>query len=678
MRKLLSLGLLLLAMLIVPLIPQPVQAMTGSGTQASPYIIYSLADLQNVGVAPFQLDAWYELANNIDASDTANWGTLDMLAWEASTTYHVDHYVTHGGNYYLCREAHTSGASFNSQYWWNYGSTEPPLYVGFVPIGSRADGAFSGHFDGKGYTISGLFINRPAMDQVGLFSSFSSGASVSVRNVALAGCDITGSHRTGALVGEIQGSSSTTAIENCHVQGTITGHGISTGGLIGRISTDSAGLKEVSDCTANVVLNGYNAVGGIAGSAQGVNVITRCHTLVNITATDDGGSLGGVYGYAQNADIVECSASGSISSPDGFTQLSTGGLVGFASDISVYIYRCYADVNLDLTGTGEEAGGLTGFGGRLIQDSYARGDVLFPLGSRVGGLVGYLPWNRTVERSYSTGQVTGASDVGGLIGYGEEGDGAIVVESFWDIETSGQATSDGGTGYPTEQMTDICIYEEMGGWCIAEATLPAGYRNDGYPVHGWVFSSGYDWLIHAMPIDLDAYQVVHFQPEAIIVGTTLPNLAGGGGVYEDGIFSWGTNPAGIETRLDSFLMPESVYHFEPIMPGARDIIEPEPGTMTGGVDLERLASNPFHPLAQVIASAPGITLGLAWLGLAILVLIAIMLVVQLKGQHMVFTSLAGVAVATMFYSIGVWGLWVVILLIFGLIASVVYERMPTL
>ena len=44
--------------------------MTGSGTQADPYIIHNVSDLQAV---ENDLDAYYELANDIDASATSGW-----------------------------------------------------------------------------------------------------------------------------------------------------------------------------------------------------------------------------------------------------------------------------------------------------------------------------------------------------------------------------------------------------------------------------------------------------------------------------------------------------------------------------------------------------------------------------------------------------------------------------
>jgi hypothetical protein len=61
----------------------------------------------------------------------------------------------------------------------------------------------------------------------------------------------------------------------------------------------------------------------------------------------------------------------------------------------------------------------------------------------------------TVSNSYSTGNVTGQNAVGGLVGYNHDG---TVTDSFWDTETSGQATSDGGTGKTTAEMQDITTF----------------------------------------------------------------------------------------------------------------------------------------------------------------------------------------------------------------------------
>jgi hypothetical protein len=66
-------------------------------------------------------------------------------------------------------------------------------------------------------------------------------------------------------------------------------------------------------------------------------------------------------------------------------------------------------------------------------------------------------WNAdTITNSYSTGTViiSGGLYVGGLVGYNDAGSGATVTSSYWDINTSGQSTSAGGTGEITSDMKE--------------------------------------------------------------------------------------------------------------------------------------------------------------------------------------------------------------------------------
>lgn len=70
----------------------------------------------------------------------------------------------------------------------------------------------------------------------------------------------------------------------------------------------------------------------------------------------------------------------------------------------------------------------------------------------VGGMVGIN--SGTLTCCYATGSVTGNDDVGGLVGWDYEDKGSF-SGCFWDIETSGQMTSAGGTGKTTAEMKQI-------------------------------------------------------------------------------------------------------------------------------------------------------------------------------------------------------------------------------
>ena len=78
---------------------------------------------------------------------------------------------------------------------------------------------------------------------------------------------------------------------------------------------------------------------------------------------------------------------------------------------------------------------------------------------------------------------------GGLIG---DNISSTITNSYWDTETSGQATSDGGTGRETIYMTDICIYRDSADWDIEYSSTD---RNDGYPFLSWEIGSSPIWLI---------------------------------------------------------------------------------------------------------------------------------------------------------------------------------------
>ncbi|MDR1940431.1 MAG: hypothetical protein LBQ40_06560, partial [Clostridiales bacterium] len=88
---------------------------------------------------------------------------------------------------------------------------------GWTPIGSPAN-PFLGCFDGGGYTVSNLYINREEATNLGLFGQI--GSAGKVKNLGLTDCSVGGDYSTsvGGIAGWNSGS-----IENCY----------RTGGLVG-------------------------------------------------------------------------------------------------------------------------------------------------------------------------------------------------------------------------------------------------------------------------------------------------------------------------------------------------------------------------------------------------------------------------------------------------------------
>jgi len=167
------------------------------------------------------------------------------------------------------------------------------------------------------------------------------------------------------------------------------------------------------------------------------------------------GSLVGYVGY--RSVITNCYAEdGSISG-----ERNVGGLVGSSGGT---ITNCYSSSNVS---GDERVGGLVGaldWGGATITNCYSTGSVS---GNRwVGGLVGYN--RRTITNCYSVGSVSGDELVGGLVG----SNSGTITNCFWDIETSGQTTSDGGKGKTTAEMQMESTFLGWGGcwlvWMIDE------------------------------------------------------------------------------------------------------------------------------------------------------------------------------------------------------------------
>jgi len=77
---------------------------------------------------------------------------------------------------------------------------------GWQPVGSTAvNDTFVGSFDGQGYEISDLFINRPDESEVGLFGAVGQAGGV-IENVGVVNGNISGYEAVGSLVGYNRGT----------------------------------------------------------------------------------------------------------------------------------------------------------------------------------------------------------------------------------------------------------------------------------------------------------------------------------------------------------------------------------------------------------------------------------------------------------------------------------------
>ena len=166
------------------------------------------------------------------------------------------------------------------------------LTAAHTSIGGYFEGNFryfKGTYDGNNKTISNLIVNAPNSSYQGLFGYT---REAKIKNVTLANCNITGKQNTGGIVGY---ASTSTAIENCHVNGNINATASNAGGHGGIVG--SATATSITNCTVTGTIStsvSNDNYGGIVGAANYDVVITSCENAANISG--DGQNHGGIVG----------------------------------------------------------------------------------------------------------------------------------------------------------------------------------------------------------------------------------------------------------------------------------------------------------------------------------------------------------------------------------------------
>lgn len=271
--------------------------------------------------------------------------------------------------------------------------------AGFNPIGNSYT-KFSGSYNGQGFAIEGLYINRISTSYVGFFGWVNGINGTSLSDIHLEDVDISGAHYVGGLIG----INSAGFISNCSSSGSVYATSNFAGGLVGY----SIGACTVIWCSSSSMVTGHSLVGGLFGNFKDPGTITNCYSTGNIFAAE--GEAGGLIGN-NLGQINSCFASGNV---EGSVML--GGLAGINEG---GITNCYATGNIE-------------------------GTIM------MGGLAGNN--EGIIENCFSKGAISGPYFTGGLVGDNNQGS---VINSFWDVETSTKITSSGGTGKSTSEMQSL-------------------------------------------------------------------------------------------------------------------------------------------------------------------------------------------------------------------------------
>ena len=195
--------------------------------------------------------------------------------------------------------------------------------VNWEPIGGAV--AFKGTFDGQGYTVYNLNVNKEGASEVGFFADTTDGA---VKNLRIHNAFVKGYTQ----VGVVAGNPYTGAYDNITVTGLVKVEGFSyVGGVFGKnvyndVSNIIVDVEEGSYVYANSVEYDPNSryadengnvayrtyVGGVVGfMGEGGHTVQNATSNIDVYgSTIDVGGITGIAHYGNN--FVNCSSSGDV------------------------------------------------------------------------------------------------------------------------------------------------------------------------------------------------------------------------------------------------------------------------------------------------------------------------------------------------------------------------------
>ena len=239
--------------------------------------------------------------------------------------------------------------------------TDLTLTGEWTPIGTESQ-PYTGTFNGKDKTITGLTVNQEGTNYVGLIGYLGSGGKV--QNVVLEGVQITSDNSSG-YAGGVAGDSWGT-IENCSVSGSVSGTTFA-GGVVG-----SQWGGSITGCNSSATVKGVIFAGGIAGETNSGASLTGCYATGDVTVENDGTNnshAGGVVGYNGGCTLTACYATGSVTG-SGSGTIYVGGVTG-SNNLGI-LTACY-HAKGDVSGPTGTTGGVAG---RNFKGSMSGGGII--------------------------------------------------------------------------------------------------------------------------------------------------------------------------------------------------------------------------------------------------------------------------------------------------------------
>ncbi|GJM63121.1 InlB B-repeat-containing protein [Persicobacter diffluens] len=248
----------------------------GTGTDSDPYQIETLEQLAYLSYIEGLGNHYYILNNDIDASATMGW---------------------HDGQ-------------------------------GFQPIMN-----FDGGIDGQGYSIEGLYINRPTQNFVGLVANSTEFGMPYFKNIDFKNVNIEGADYVGAIAGSVGDANVSSVIVSGKVRGTNY-----VGGIVGAIM---GGTGRIYQSSATGELYAETYAGGLVGACAG----DIEESYANVRIIGGYSVIGGIVGDYNTSmgSLMNCFSAGAIEGSTEMEVSNVGGVMGRAPGMGMFtIANIYA------------------------------------------------------------------------------------------------------------------------------------------------------------------------------------------------------------------------------------------------------------------------------------------------------------------------------------------------
>ena len=341
-----------------------VKAEMGTGTEADPYLLRTVSDLQGINGK----EGYFKLMNDIDLT-----GVVWTPVCDGTKTVNFD------GN----------------------GKTISNLTC------STGKASFFGKFKGNCANVS--FTDATVEGTSDICGIVAGEANGNFSNIYVSGTVTSKYRRTGGIIGYLSSGSLT----GCKAKVTVTStSGVNIGGLIGQ----AYGNPTISDChllSDSNVTGASTAVGGIAGYSNGT--ISEC-TVKSSQITGTGGTVGGVVGNNVGT-VTECTVNSvTVTAPS--KAESAGFIVGKTEGVST-ISKCAA-ARGSVTAY-RMAGGIVGYvaANTTVENSYSHNCTIYATHRRAGGIIGEVKKDThlAVSNCYSTATCKAQYTVAGIASF---------------------------------------------------------------------------------------------------------------------------------------------------------------------------------------------------------------------------------------------------------------------